>query len=249
MTTWLFFQIRYIAVQKTDRIRDRMMSDLKTETGRPRRKNMRAEEREKLIVEEAVRFFAESGFEGQTRELAKRMGVSHAVIYRHFDSKDALIERVYDHVYLKRWNPDWEHLILDRDRPLKERLTQFYVAYAERVFDYDWVRIFVSSGLKSYGLTERYLDIIRSKIIEPTALELRASRGDPGTPENTEPLPPTEEMELFWGLHGAVFYIAIRKFVYNMPLEIDVEATVRATVANFFEGALRGTHQNDTPVS
>jgi hypothetical protein len=41
--------------------------------------------------------------------------------------------------------------------------------YAKRVFDYDWVRIFVSSGLKSYGLTERYLDIIRSKKIEPAA--------------------------------------------------------------------------------
>ena len=109
--------------------------------------------------------------------------------------------------------------------------------YAKRVFDYDWVRIFVSSGLKSYGLTERYLDIIRSKKIEPAAQELRDSRGDPGTlpPSSTSP---ADEIELFWGLHGAVFYIAIRKYVYNMPLEIDVEATVRATVANFFEGAL-----------
>ncbi|WP_197673739.1 helix-turn-helix domain-containing protein [Stappia sp. ES.058] len=67
----------------------------------PRRKNMRAQDREKLIVEEAVRFFAECGFEGQTRELAKRMGISHAVIYKHFDSKDALIERVYEHIYLR----------------------------------------------------------------------------------------------------------------------------------------------------
>ncbi|SFT85875.1 TetR/AcrR family transcriptional regulator [Sedimentitalea nanhaiensis] len=225
-----------------------MTSDPKTEGARPRRKNMRAEEREKLIVEEAVRFFAEMGFEGQTRELAKRMGVSHAVIYRHFDSKDALIERVYDHVYLKRWNPEWEQLILDRDRPLSERMTQFYVAYAERVFEYDWVRIFVSSGLKSYGLTERYLDVIRSKIIEPAALELRASRGTPETPDISGG-PAPEEIELFWGLHGAVFYIAIRKFVYNIPLEIDVEATVRATVANFFEGALRGARQSDTPAS
>ncbi|WP_198662664.1 TetR/AcrR family transcriptional regulator [Primorskyibacter marinus] len=220
------------------------MSDPKTDTGRPRRKNMRAAEREKLIVEEAVRFFAESGFEGQTRELAKRMGVSHAVIYRHFDSKDALIERVYDHVYLKRWNPEWEQLILDRDRPLQERLTQFYVAYAERVFDYDWVRLFVSSGLKSYGLTERYLDIIRTRIIEPAAQELRESRGGPEAPPPSD-TPPAEEVELFWGLHGAVFYIAIRKYVYNIPLEINVEATVRATVANFFEGVLHGTRQTN----
>lgn len=209
-----------------------MNSAKKTGNQRPRRKNMRGEEREKLIVSEAVRFFAESGFEGQTRELAKRMGVSHAVIYRHFESKDALIERVYEHVFLERWNPEWDQLVLEGDRSLQDRLTQFYIEYSERVFDYDWVRIFVSSGLKSYGLTERYLDIIRTKIIEPAAAELRSSR------RKGHATPVADEVELLWGLHGAVFYIAIRKYVYNMPVEIDVEATVRATVKNFFEGAL-----------
>ena len=98
----------------------------------PRRKNMRSADREKLIVSEAARFFAECGFEGKTRELAKRMGVSHAVIYKHFESKDALIERVYDHVYVKRWNPEWELLILDRSLSLQDRMTQFYIAYADR---------------------------------------------------------------------------------------------------------------------
>mgnify|MGYP003624810253 FL=1 len=198
----------------------------------PRRKNMRSADREKLIVSEAVRFFAECGFEGQTRELAKRMGVSHAVIYRHFESKEALIERVYDHVYVKRWNPDWEPLVLDRSRSLKQRLTQFYIEYAKRVFDYDWARIFVSSGLKSYGLTERYLDIIRTRIIRPAAVELRHELH----PDQDMTSPGEQETELFWGLHGAVFYIAIRKYVYGEPIEIDVETAVKNTVNNFFDG-------------
>ncbi|WIY24740.1 TetR/AcrR family transcriptional regulator [Parasedimentitalea psychrophila] len=203
----------------------------KSETA-PRRKNMRREDREKMIISEAVRFFAECGFEGQTRELAKRMGVSHAVIYRHFDSKDALIERVYDHVYVKRWNPDWEPLVLDRSRSLQDRMIQFYIEYANRVFDYDWVRIFVSSGLKSYGLTERYLDIIRTKIIRPAALELRyeVDRG------SSAAVPTEEDLELFWGLHGAVFYIAIRKYVYGERVEIDIELAVTNTVSAFFNG-------------
>jgi AcrR family transcriptional regulator len=207
----------------------------------PRRKNMRGADREKLIISEAVRFFAECGFEGQTRELAKRMGVSHAVIYKHFESKDALIERVYDQVYVKRWNPEWELLILDRNLSLQERMTQFYIAYADRVFDYDWVRIFVSSGLKSYGLTERYLDIIRTKIIRPAALELRQEFSA------TSDLGPVseEEFELFWGLHGAVFYIAIRKFVYGEPLDIDVEMAVTNTVSTFFTGVGKD-HQTQT---
>ncbi len=57
---------------------------------------MRAPERERFIVDEAIRFFAEQGFGGQTRELAKRMGITHSAIYRHFPSKEALIERVYE---------------------------------------------------------------------------------------------------------------------------------------------------------
>ena len=57
------------------------------------RRNMRAAERERFIVDEAVKFFfAEHGFGGQTRELAKRMGITHSAIYRHFPSKEALIE-------------------------------------------------------------------------------------------------------------------------------------------------------------
>lgn len=199
---------------------------------RPRRKNMRAEEREKAIVTEAVRFFAEVGFEGQTRELAKRMGISHAVIYRHFESKDALIERVYDHIYLRRWNPDWEPLVLDRSRTLEARLTQFYKEYAARVFDYDWVRIFVSSGLKSYDLTGRYLSIIREKIIKPAAMELRFELDR----QSTDEAPDKNKLELFWALHGSIFYIAIRKYVYNVSVEIDVDAVVENTVSAFFNG-------------
>lgn len=207
---------------------------------RPRRKNMRAEEREKLIVSEAVRFFAECGFEGQTRELAKRMGISHAVIYKHFISKDALIERVYDQVYLKRWNPDWEQLILDRQTSVQDRLTRFYIEYADRVFDYDWVRIFVSSGLKSYGLTQRYLDIIAEKIIGPAAIEFLQESGR-ALPENG---PDEEALELFWGLHGSIFYIAIRKFIYNVPVGPDINKTVENTVTSFFNGL-----ENAMPVS
>lgn len=45
---------------------------------------MRASEREQFILKEAVRFFAERGFEGQARELAKRIGITHSAIYRHF---------------------------------------------------------------------------------------------------------------------------------------------------------------------
>lgn len=54
---------------------------------------------------------------------------------------------------------------------------------------------------------------------------------------------PEEDLELFWGLHGAVFYIEIRKLVYGEPIEIDVELAVRNTVNTFFTGVNK-TDQN-----
>jgi AcrR family transcriptional regulator len=204
----------------------------------PPRRNMRAAERERLIVDEAIRFFAERGFEGQTRELAKRMGIAHSAIYRHFPSKEALIERVYQKVYLSRWSADWGPLIRDRTLPLEVRITRFYLDYVARVFEYNWVRIFVFSGMKSFGITGRYLDLVRREIIEPAALELRHELE---LPDNKARPLSERETEMFWGLHGRIFYLAIRKFIYEAPVPSDLDETVRDAIQVFLEGA-RMTH-------
>jgi AcrR family transcriptional regulator len=201
---------------------------------RPRRRNMRATDREQSILAEAIRFFAEHGFEGQTRELAKRLGITHSAIYRHFPSKEALIERVYEQVYLSRWQPGWGPLIQDRLRPLEARLGQFYREYAAQVFDHDWVRIFVFSGLRSFDITGRYLDIVRREVIEPACAELRQELGLP----DIATLPLTErETEMFWGLHGRIFYIAIRRFVYQTATPAELDDVVGDAVRGFFIGA------------
>jgi hypothetical protein len=56
-------------------------------------------------------------------------------------TKDALIERVYEDVYLSRWNPEWEQMLHQPDRSLKARLSDFYSAYLHSIYHYDWVRI------------------------------------------------------------------------------------------------------------
>ncbi|WP_449254664.1 TetR/AcrR family transcriptional regulator [Bosea sp. (in: a-proteobacteria)] len=195
---------------------------------------MRATDREQAILSEAIRFFAEHGFEGQTRELAKRMGITHSAIYRHFPSKEALIERVYEHIYLSRWQPSWAPLISDRSRALEDRLTQFYLEYVERVFDHDWVRIFVFSGLRAFDITGRYLAIVRREVIEPACAELRHELGLPDVAQ----LPLAErETEMFWGLHGRIFYVAIRRYVYQTPTPDDLDEIVADAVRGFFVGA------------
>ena len=201
---------------------------------KPRRRNMRAPERERFIVDEAIRFFAEQGFGGQTRELAKRMGITHSAIYRHFPSKEALIERVYEEVFLSRWSPSWSALIRDRSLSFEERLSRFYLEYVERVFEYNWVRIFVFSGMKSFNITGRYLDIVRKDIIEPACNELRHDLGLP----SSETVPLSErETEMFWGLHGRVFYLAIRRYVYGTPTPDHLDDIVRDAITAFLDGS------------
>lgn len=199
----------------------------------PRRRHMRGPDREQAILEEAVRFFAEHGFEGQTRELARRLGITHSAIYRYIPSKEALIERVYEHIYLSRWNPGWTALVADRSRPLEARLLQFYLEYVAQVFDYHWVRIFIYSGLKSFNITSRYLEIVRTQIIRPACAELRAELKLPG-PEVTAI--GTREEELFWGLHGRIFYLAIRRYVYATPCPDELAPIVGDAVRSFRAG-------------
>ena len=199
----------------------------------PKRRNFPAAEREQMIVEAATRFFAEHGFGGQTRELAKTMRITHAAIFRYFPTKDALIERVYDHVYLRRWDPAWGALIRDRNLPLEDRLTRFYQAYAARIFTYEWIRIFVYSGLKANGITPRYLSLIREQIILPACEELRFSLGLPDTDGNVS----VREEEVFWAMHGKVFYIALRKFVYAVPAPENIDEIIADDVRVFLTGA------------
>lgn len=198
-----------------------------------KRRRLTPEERERQIVEGAIRFFAEVGFEGQTRELAKRLGITQPLLYRYFPSKESLIERVYHEVYVKRWQPEWEELIIDRSRPLEERLVTLYREYTRVIFNYEWVRIFMFSGLKGVNITERYLSIVKDKLFVPVCSELREVAGLP--PVEEVPLQ-EEELELAWSLHGGIYYLAIRKWIYHLPIPEDLDAHIARVVQTFLEG-------------
>lgn len=197
------------------------------------RKRLPRVEREQMIVQEAIRFFAEVGFEGQTRELARRLGITQPLIFRYFPTKDDLIERVYQEVYISRWNPWWEELLEDRSLPLTERLATFYKAYARAIFTYEWVRIFVYSGLKGVNINRRYLALIRDRVLKRIMREIRADAGLP-TPEEA---PFSEqEIELAWSLHGGIFYIAIRKWIYEFETPQDLDGVLETKVEAFVSG-------------
>lgn len=197
------------------------------------KKRMDPDAREAHIVAEAVQFFAEQGFEGKTRDLATRIGITQPLLYRYFPSKESLIERVYQEVYVRRWNPAWEPLIADRSVALPDRLCRFYKEYSRAIYDYVWVRMFVYSGLKGVDINDRYLRTIRDKVLRPVCTELRHLHGLPA-PEDVAIS--AQELELVWGLHGSFFYRAIRRYIYGLTTTADSDTAIENEVRVFLAG-------------
>jgi AcrR family transcriptional regulator len=196
------------------------------------------EERERLIVRAAVAFFAEHGFEGQTRELARRLGITQPLLYSYFPNKAALIDRVYREVFLDRWKPQWQAWIGDRSRPLPERLTGFYQDYAQLILSYEWVRLFMFSGLKGLNIAKRYCEVVFARIYATVIGEVRWEHGGPPLAE----APMTDaEVEHLWALHGSIFYLGIRRWIYRLPVPGDQDAAVAARVAAYLDGAAGAT--------
>ena len=204
------------------------------------RKRLPRDERERLILDEAIKFFAEVGFEGQTRALAERIGVTQPLLYRYFPDKETLIERVFEEVYMKRWRPEWQSLLVDRSRPLRARLGQFYGEFCPDIFRPEWVRIFMYAGLKGEAINRRYLETVETNLLMPLCRELRHAHGLPSLEDR--PLD-QREMTLAWALHGSIFHVAMRKWIYRLPLPDDLAETIETTLETFLNGCtitLRG---------
>ena len=199
-----------------------------------KRKRLSRDEREQQIIDEAVRYFAEVGFDGQTRELARRLGISQPLLFRYFPTKGDIVKRVYEEVYLRRWQPQWEDLLSDRSRPLSDRLNQFYHEYTNAIFEFEWVRILVFSGIKGVTLYQQYLKLIHDKVLDRICTELREEHNFP----DLKKTPLTErEFDLAWHLHGGIFYIAIRKFIYGSEKRENFDAAIEDSIAVFLAGA------------
>ncbi len=197
-------------------------------------KRLTGQERERAILEEAVRFFADVGFDGDTRQLAQRLGVTQSLIYKYFPNKAALIDRVYEEVYLGRWNPFWETVIRDRTISLEDRLIRLYVEYAKAALTRDWVRIFMFSGLRGESINRKYLEVLRTRILEPVAEELRHELGLPTIAQ--VPLG-IAEIELVWSINARIFYFGQRRWIFDVPVEAPLDEMIELTIQHFMAGA------------
>lgn len=196
------------------------------------RQRLSLEAREHQIVQGAIKFFSERGLDGQTRDLAKEIGITHPLLYHYFPTKQSLIERVYRDVYLGRWKPEWEDWLDDQKTDLESNLNHFYLDYAQTVLTPEWVRILIFSGLSDGYIPEHYLALINERLMPRI---LRKTRRHFGLSLRTKPT--EREKELIWGLHGGIFYIGIRRHIYKQPPTESLKQIVQDRVTAYLAGA------------
>jgi len=183
------------------------------------------EARRAAILADAINYMAAAGFSWQTRDLAKSLKVTQSLIFRYFPTKQALIDAVFEEMYLKRWNPEWEVMLTDRSIPIENRLSRFYTSYTATIFDYRWIRIYLFSGLMGYDLNRRYVELLEGKVLSNICKEVRFARHPSQKAAVTK-----RDMEVAWQIHAGVFYYGVRKFVYQIPVLQDTDVIVANTV-------------------
>jgi len=208
------------------------------------RRRLPGAQRRHRIVRQAAEVFADEGFAATTRELAKRLGVTQALLYKYYPSKQALIDAVYDTVFQGRWDPGWTDLLADGSIPVGERITAFYIAYHDRM-DGVAMKLFVRAGLAGMALPGARGARLTEQIFAPITGGLRDLAALP--PLHQRPMI-RGERELCMQLHGSIVFLAIRRHVYRMRMPASVDDVIRMYVATFVEGApttLRRLHADE----
>lgn len=198
------------------------------------RQRLKKGERKALIVDAAAAHFAKHGFDASTRQIAEAAGITQPLLYSHFPSKDDLVRAVYETVYLDRWKSDWDQVLADRDRPLRERLIAFYCDYCETIFDPDWARLYLQAGLKSLEINRWYIALVEERVIRRIVREIRAEHDLPD--ESKRPISEAE-VELVWTFHGGIFYHGVRRGIFAVPRQTSVSTMIEGSVDMLLSGA------------
>ncbi len=131
---------------------------------------MVAGERRQQIVSVAMRVFSERGFRGTTtKEIAQAAGVSEAIIFRHFLTKEDLYTAIIDHKACVGGMTDLNHPVLESiqcsvaeaverrdDRAVFEGLALAMLRHHAQ--DPDFLRLLLYSALEGHQLAQMFWD-------------------------------------------------------------------------------------------
>lgn len=187
--------------------------------------------RRQEIVKKAAKFFSVYGFEVGTRDLARHLEVTQPLLYRYFPSKEDLIKEIYQMVYLEVWRSAWDELLIDRSRPVVDRLKKFYKEYTDAIMNEEWMRIYFFSALRGADINKLYIHFIEERILRRVTRELLVEFD-----VALEKISETEELEYVWNLQSSIFYFGVRQFVYKLEPHIGKAEMIDNAVDMFTAG-------------
>lgn len=192
-------------------------------------------DRERQIVEKAIEYFSENGFQASTREIAKHIGVTQPLLYRYFKTKNELVDRVFSEVFLTRWKGEWQLQLQDRSVPFRERLKVYLKDYCDSILHREWIRIFLLGALNDQSINKRYISMLQERTFPIILNEFYHSIGVTNTDEANWKL----DSEILWSFHSSFFYLGVRKYVYQLPVPDDINNLVDTKVDAFLDGAAK----------
>lgn len=147
-------------------------------------KRLKASERRAAILAVARVLFADKGYYGvSVDEIARRLGVSPAILYRHFASKEALYEAVLNAMAHQR--ESYVAAVVQSDGSFNEVLRHITRIYTDSVAsDPDYLRMEMQSALEDNSATRQFFENRWRPIldyIEYTIMELQPLSAEPDT--------------------------------------------------------------------
>lgn len=123
---------------------------------------MAGEERRVQILLVAIRLFAQKGFRGTTtKEIAQAAGVSEAMVFRHFATKEELYSAILDHKACAGGDLDFcegeavaEAISRKDDRAVFERLATDVLEHHEH--DTEFLRLLMFAALEGHELAQMF---------------------------------------------------------------------------------------------
>jgi AcrR family transcriptional regulator len=125
---------------------------------------MAGDERRKQILGTAIKLFSKKGFRGTTtKEIARDAGISEAMVFRHFATKDELYTAILDHEACGEGEPllPWEEDSVEKQAIAEKDDYQVFYNFALKAIEHhdnevDFMRLLLYSKLENHELSEMF---------------------------------------------------------------------------------------------
>jgi AcrR family transcriptional regulator len=147
----------FFKIAANNRLQEQITKKLESSVTR-----MSAEDRKLQILRVAVRLFSRKGFGGTTtKEIAQAAGVSEAMVFRHYSTKEELYSAILDHKACSGDTMNPEALVCEAlkekdDRAVFERLALGALTHHDR--DPEFQRLLLHSALEGHELAQMFFE-------------------------------------------------------------------------------------------